>query len=231
MRPPIRFSVAPHQLGPLDGILAPLLYVTNLVVAGWLYPAWRTARVRWDPDVADLIRLFRERSRPIICLAWHAYELIVTCAFRDFPRDILPLAVGHDGLASRALQQSVAWYGFPVWVYRRRSPTPPKEQLIELLKAERPVVGLFPDSGGPDGHIRPGLLEAARAAGALLVPMALRARPVVVAGVRRRYCLPVPYSKIVACYGQPIHGAEATPDACRQAIEALEVRVREVLSR
>lgn len=226
MPQPVRFSAAPHQARPLEVLLAPLIYVTNLTVAVWLYPAVRTARIRWDSNVAELIRLFRERSRPIICFGWHAYELISLCAFRDFPRDVIPLAIGHDGPASRALQQSAAWYGFPVWAYRRHSPTPAKTQLIDLLKAERPVVALYPDSGGPDGLVRPGLLEAARAAEALLVPMAWHARPVVVVGRQRRYCFPVPYSRITTYYSQPLDSAHATLDDCRHALEGLEQRIR-----
>jgi lysophospholipid acyltransferase (LPLAT)-like uncharacterized protein len=169
--------------------------------------------------------LFRQRSRPIICFAWHEYELVGACAFRDFPRDLVPLAIGHDGLMSRALQQSAVWYGIPVWAYRRRSKTSPRTQIVSLLKAERPVAFLFPDSGGPERQIRPGLLEAARAAGALLVPMAWHARPVVAARLPRRYLIPVPYSEITAYYGEALDASDATGDACRQALEGLERRM------
>jgi hypothetical protein len=227
----IRFSDAPHQVRVLDVLLEPLVYLSNLAVASSLYPAYRTTRVRWEPAAAELVRLFRERSRPIICFAWHAYELNSFCAFRDFPRDVAPLAIGHDGPLSRALQQSASWYGFPVWVYRRRSPIPPKAQIINLLKAERPVIGVFPDSGGPDGQVRPGFLEVARAAEALLVPMAWYARPVLaVRPAPRRYCFPVPFSSVLACYGQPIDGVHATADECRSALELLERRGRAAAS-
>lgn len=221
----IRFSNAPHQARALDVLLEPLIYLTNLTVAGWMYPAWRTARIQWEPDVAELIRLFKERSRPIICFAWHAYELIGPCVFRDFPRDLMPLAICHDGPRSRALQAAGAWYGFPLWVYRRRSPIQPKAQLIDLLKAERPVIGLFPDSGGPDGQVRPGFVEVAQATEALLVPMAWHARPVLMVRSPRRYCLPVPFSRVTAHYGQPIDGVRATADDCRCALEVLGQRV------
>jgi hypothetical protein len=97
--------------------------------------------------------------------------------------------------------------------------------MIDLLKAERPVIGVFPDSGGPDGRVRPGFLEVARAAEALLVPMTWHARPVLaVRPAGRRYCLPLPYSSISARYGQPIDGVHATPDGCRLALEELERR-------
>jgi lysophospholipid acyltransferase (LPLAT)-like uncharacterized protein len=121
------------------------------------------------------------------------------------------------------LQQSAAWYGFPVWAYRRRSPVQPKAQLIDLLKSERPIIGLFPDSGGPDGQVRPGFVEVARAAEALLIPMAWHARPVLaVRKTPRRYFLPVPFSRVMAYYGQPIDGTRTTRDDCRHALESLE---------
>jgi hypothetical protein len=222
----IRFSDVPHRARVLDVLLEPLVYLSNLVVASSLYPAYRTSRIHWEPDAAELIRLFKERSRPIMCFTWHAYELNGFCAFRDFPRDLVPLVIGHDGPLSRALQQSASWYGFSVWVYRRRSPIQPKAQIISLLRADRPVIGVFPDSGGPDGHVRPGFLEVARAAEALLVPMLWHARPVLtVRPAPRRYCLPVPFSSILACYGEPIDGVHATADDCRSALEVLERRV------
>lgn len=166
-----------------------------------------------------------------MCFAWHAYELNSFCAFRDFPRDLVPLAIGHDGSLSRALQQASSWYGFTVWTYRRRSPIPPKAQIIHLLKAERPVIGVFPDSGGPDGHIRPGFLEVARVAEAVLVPMTWHARPgLVVRPAPRRYYVPAPFSRILACYGQPIDGVHATADGCRSALEGLEQRATAAVS-
>jgi len=223
MRGPIRVSDAPYRPRPLDVLLEPLVYVSNVVVASGLYPAWRTSRIQWEPDAVELIRLFKERTRPIMCFAWHAYELNSFCAFRDFPRDLVPMAIGHDGPQSRALQQSAAWYGFPVWVYRRRSPIPPKTQIINLLKAERPVIGVFVDSGGPDGQVRSGFLEVARAAEALLVPLAWHSRPaVVLRSPGRRYCIPAPFSRIRAYYGPPIDGISATRDDCRDALQALE---------
>lgn len=222
----VRFSTAPYQTRWLDSLLAPLIYLSNLMMAAWLYPVWGTTRTRWGSDKAELIRLFRQRTRPIICLAWHANELITLCSFRRFPRDIMPLAIGHDGFSSRAVQQTAARYGNPLWVYRRRSPIPARTQIIELLKTERPVVGLFPDAGGPDGQIRPGMLDVARSSGALLVPLAWHAQPVLVVGWRRHFYLPLPYSRITFYYGQPLDGSNATADDCRQALDNLEQRVR-----
>jgi lysophospholipid acyltransferase (LPLAT)-like uncharacterized protein len=175
--------------------------------------------------VANLIRLFKKRSQPIICFAWHANELMAMCSFRGFPRDIVPVAIGHDGPRSRALQHAGAWYGLPSWIYRRHSAIQPKVQLINFLKAERPVIGLFPDSGGPDGQVRLGFVEVAQAAEARLVPMTWHVQPVVVVGSSRRFCFPVPFSRIRAHYGQPIEEVRTTRDECREALDDLERRI------
>lgn len=228
MRGLIRFSDAPHQEHALDVLWEPLIYLANLAFTGWVYPVWRSARIQWKPDMAELVRLLRERSRPVICYGWHAYELICMCSFRDFPRDLAPMVIGHDGPRSRAVQQLSSWYGYRVWVYRRRSPIQPKVQLVDLLKAERPTIGLFPDAGGPDGQIRPGFVDVARAAEALLIPMAWHARPMLVVRSPRRNCFPVPFSRVTVYYGQPIDGILATRDDCRHALEDLERRMQEL---
>jgi hypothetical protein len=223
---PVRFSDAPYRRSPADAVLQPLVYAANLAFACCVFPAWRTARLQWEPDPTQLVQLFQQRSRPIMCFAWHAYELICLCAFRDFPRDVVPITIGHDGPQSRALQQTATWFDFPVWAYRRRSPVPPKTQLINLLKAERPVIGVFVDSGGRDGEVRQGFLDVARAAEALLVPLAWRPRPVLVLrSLRRRYYYPVPFSRIRAYFGQPLDGLKATPNDCRDALQELERRI------
>src|SRR5215813_6061210 len=105
MSRPIRFADAPYRSTPVDALLEPLVFAANLAFACCLFPAWRTARLQWEPDATQLVQLFKQRSRPIMCFAWHAYELICLCAFRDFPRDVVPITIGHDGPQSRALQQ------------------------------------------------------------------------------------------------------------------------------
>ena len=103
---------------------------------------------------------------------------------------------------------------------------PPKTQIINFLKAERPVIGVFVDSGGPDGQVRPGFLEVARAAEAALVAMTWHANPaLVLRSPGRPYCFPAPFARIRAYYGQPIDGVSATPDDCRDALLELERRI------
>lgn len=226
MRRLIQFSNVPHEARAHDALLEPLICFTNMAVAGLMYPAWRTARVRWEPNRSELIQIFSERTRPVICFAWHKYELVGTCAFRDFPRNLFPTVICHDGFWSRALQQTGVWYDVPMWVYRRRSPVKPKYQLIDLLRAQKPVIGLFPDSGGPDGNIRTGFTDIARSAGAILIPMAWHARPVLALRFPRLYYFPVPFSYYTCFFGQPMDGTRATPEECRQVLMDFEERIQ-----
>ena len=227
MPAPIRFSDAPHKANRLGRLLEPAIYISNFAVAAWVYPVWKTARVRWEPDLAALLGLFEERTRPLICYGWHAYELSTFSAFREFPRRLMPTVIGHDGFLSRVLQQVSTWYGFPVWVYRRHSPVGPRTQLIDLLANGQAVIVLFPDAGGPDGRVKPGIVEVARATGARLVPIAVHAHPVIRIPGPRRYLLPLPFARVVAHYGDPLDGGRCTVADCERALGLLEQRMQQ----
>jgi lysophospholipid acyltransferase (LPLAT)-like uncharacterized protein len=137
----------------------------------------------------------------------------------------MPTGIGHDGLLSRMVQQTSAWFGFRIWVYRRKSPIKPKQQLIDMIRSRRCNIGLFADAGGPYGRVKPGLPEMARATDAWLVPLVVRGRPIVMLKRPWRYGFPLPFCRLVAHWGDPIDGRDATVDACQRALEELD-RVR-----
>ena len=227
MPAPLRFSDAPYERSKLERLLRPAIYLSNLTVAAWVYPAWRTARVSWEPDSESLIQLLKKHKRPLICFGWHAYELLMFCAFRGFPRQLLPTAIAHDGFLSRALQQSGTWYGFPVWAYHRKSPVRPRSQVIDMLAHSHKTVGLFTDAGGPDKLVKPGLLEIARETDAQLVPVAVQAKPVIRIPGPRRFLLPVPFAKMTAYHAEPLDGRDCTLEECQQALDDLERRIEQ----
>lgn len=224
MRRQISYSTAPYETRWYESALEPVTFLSNIVVAAWVYPSWSTARVQWNPGTEELIRLVESRTRSVICYSWHAYELFAVVAFRDFPDELKPLGIGHDGLLSRALNRCSSWYGYPVWAYRRRSVVRPRHQLIEFLSEEPRFVGMFPDSGGPDGVFKPGFLEMARATQSLLVPMTAVAYPKITAGVSRKYCFPLPFSLIQVFHGPPFEAIEATLEECQSQLEKQDSR-------
>jgi len=189
-----------------------------------IYPAWRTARVTWAPSLDGLAKLARETDRPIIFYSWHAYEPLVLCALRDFPAELQPTGIGHDGVLSRMLQDVTTWFGFQVWVYRRSSPVQPKQQIIDMVNERRCNIGLFADAGGPYGRVKPGLSEIAIATEAWLVPVVVHGRPTLRFSWPRRYGFPLPFCHLAARYGEPIDGRDATTERCQATLEEIDVR-------
>ncbi len=220
----ISFARVPFEAPWHRLLYRPLVFLSNAALAAWIYPCWRTARVRWSPPLEALARLVRETQRPLIFFSWHAYEPVTLCAFKGVPHDIMPTGIGHDGLLSRMLQHATAWLGFRLWVYRRKSPIPPKQQIIDMVTARGCNIGLFADAGGPYGQVKPGLPEIARATDAWLVPVIVGGHPLVKFMWPRRYIFPLPFCTLDANSAPPIDGREATTDICQRALSALEQR-------
>jgi lysophospholipid acyltransferase (LPLAT)-like uncharacterized protein len=220
----IYYSEVAHEDRWYHRASAPLVAVCNFAVAVWLYPSLLTSRINWNPDLASLLRVVRERSKPIIYYLWHEYELLAVCAFRNNPSDVRPMPIGHDGILSCILQHSTAWFGYSIWVYRRRSSVRPKDQLVNFLRSGPYVVGLFADSGGSDGVVRPGLPEVARLSEAMLIPLAIRAQPSITLTWPKKFSFPLPFSSIEVFWGQPIDGGKASVEICQKALNIQEAR-------
>lgn len=218
----IRFSPVPFRLHWYEITLMPIIPLCNVLIAVFVYPGWRTVRVKWVPEMTTLIEFLRSQTRPVICYSWHAYELLSCFSFKFFPQELMPTAIAHDGLLSRALHRVGIWYGFQVYAYRHNSPVRPKEQLIKFLLDERPVIGLFADAGGPDGEVRQGLVDLAQATESWMVPMTMRAKPALVVGSRQRYFIPLPFSSVTAFHGKPLDGCCITRQQCQATLERLE---------
>lgn len=221
----IRYSPAPSRMRWYEAALLPIIPLCNVVIAVLVYPGWRTVRVRWEPDMLPLIEFLRDQTRPVIAYGWHAYELLTWLAIKIFPPELMPVAIAHDGFLSRTLHRPSSWYGFPVWVYRRKSSLRPKEQLIEFMRNERPIIGLFADAGGPDGQVRQGLVDLAQATESWMVPFAMRTSPGLAVGSRQRYFIPLPFSTVTAFHGAPLDGRWITRQQCQAGLENLESNI------
>ncbi len=201
--------------------------LANWVAIGLLYPAWRTAETRFSPPVGALVEHLRNRRRPVIFYTWHACEPVVGLALCSGILDVEITAIGHDGPRSRALQRAFAFYGWNVWVYRRASSVRPKEQIIQHLNGGSRLVGLAADAGGPYRQVRESLVEIAAETNAWLIPVAAGGRRVLEVPWPQRYLVPLPFSKLLVCYGEPLDGPATSLEECQQALEAQERRVLE----
>ena len=222
----ISFAAVPSETTWYRPLYRPLVFLSNVALATWIYPCWRTVRIRWTPPLDALARLAEETHRPLIFYSWHAYEPLTLCAFRDVPPELMPTGIGHDGLLSRMLQQASAWFGFRVWIYRRKSPVRPKQQIIEMVRTRGCHIGVFADAGGPYGRVKPGLPEIATATNAWLVPLIVRGRPIIKLTRPWHYEFPVPFGTLRAHHAEPIDGVTATVDRCEEALKGIEALAR-----
>jgi lysophospholipid acyltransferase (LPLAT)-like uncharacterized protein len=128
------------------------------------------------------------------------------------------------------LQQATARFGFRLWIYRRKSPIPPRQQIIDMVQARGCNIGLFADAGGPYGRVKPGLPEIARATGAWLVPLIVHGRPIVKLRRPRSYFFPLPFCSLLAYHGDPINGKESSVTRCQEALDYVESRTYSTLT-
>jgi len=233
MPTPIRYSPAPYEAPWYETLLSPLVWAGNLAVAAVAYPGLHTARVRWHPQLEPLVSFLRGRTRPVIFYSWHAYELPILCAVYHLPPDVRPWGIGHDGIFSRVFQRATSWLGIPVWVYRRRSNVRPGQQIIELIETspEPPILGLIPDAGGPYGKLKPGILRIARATGADLVPVTVRAHPFLLQRQPARYVIPLPLGQVDVFVGTALDGSVVGPREAHDALQTLDQQAHGIWSR
>ncbi len=218
----ISFADVPAKKPWQSYLLRPLIGATNAAFTAWLYPCWRTARIRWIPSLDALAERVRDSGRPIIFYSLHAYEPMVFLGFREIPEPLKPIGIGHDGVLSRMLQHTGARLGFHMWIYRRNSTVRPRDQIIELIRSRGCHIGLFTDAGGPYGRVKRGLATIARATDAFVVPVIARCRPRVRLPRPWRYGVPLPYCSVVVLNGSPLDGRTAALTDYQSAIDKLE---------
>jgi hypothetical protein len=216
----IVYAEVPHR--PYGWPLAtwPLCFAGNAAIFALVGAAVATARVRWEPS-ADVPAL-AHTSGPVVFLSWHRTNYASTPALRRLPEGVRPTLVMHDGLASRALtHQSSAWLGFETFVYRRRSPVSPREQIATYVRESGCSVVVLPDAGGPYGRVKPGMLRVAAQCGAWLQPFGVRVRGAVVVGGPLRHVVPLPGASIRLRWGEPL-APGTTVEQCQAAMDALD---------
>lgn len=208
-------ALVPRTMRWLD----PLLLGSNAAVFAVVKLATATTKVVFAgpfvPTAAE------RRGRPLVYVTWHRFNYVATPIFLSLPPEERPTLIMHDGLASRALtHRSSAWAGFETFAYRRRSRVSPREQIIAYVRSTgRPILNL-PDSGGPYGVVKPGILEIARACDALLVPFHVTATSSITVGKKLRHVMPLPFGRIEVRRGTLLD-ADATVDDCQRALDAL----------
>ncbi|HEY8088416.1 MAG TPA: hypothetical protein VIF09_11240 [Polyangiaceae bacterium] len=192
----------------------------NGAVSAILAPATRTATVTWSPEVRAPVHA--RTAGPVVYVTWHRYNLASTPALLRLPPAERPTLIMHDGLASRALTHDAgAWFGFEIFVFRRRSRVSPRDQIAAYVRASGRSVMVLPDAGGPYGRVKPGSLHVAAACDAWIQPLVPRVRRRLVIGRTLRHVVPLPGCTVDVVWGDAL-APGTSPEECQWALDALD---------
>ncbi len=177
-------------------------WTLGLLVRAWL----RTLRVRVEVDP----RLRAAADRPWVLAFWHGAQWPLL-AWRRRRRTVVLVSLSRDGaLQARALGVQ----GFRVVRgSSSRGGARGLAALVRVMKREGADAAFAVDGPrGPLGVVKPGAVAAARATGAVLVPMAGAVRRgIVLARTWDRFAIAWPFSRVDVALGAPIDPG-AVPD-------------------
>ncbi|MCH6568387.1 MAG: lysophospholipid acyltransferase family protein [Nitrospinae bacterium] len=158
----------------------------------------------------------RRTGEPILAV-WHGQLFFFVYYYRD---QAIPVMMSHsaDGEILARLVNSLGF--FPVRGSSSRGGMAAFREVVRLLKEGRGT-GFAPDGPrGPRCLVQPGIIELARASGRPILPASFAARRRVVFNSWDRFVVPLPFSRAVVIYGEPL---EVRPDddgeAARLALE------------
>lgn len=168
--------------------------------ASWLVKAiCGTLRVRVLRG--DLEAAARRPGRNVIYAFWHGHLLYLMYRYRGSGVPIL-VSQSRDGeFLSRLLQH----FGLPA--IRGSSSRGGQRSLRELVRRARAgaSAAIAPDGPrGPRHRAQPGIIALARLAGLPILPVAVGARWKVEFHSWDRFLLPLPGSRVVVAYGEPL---------------------------
>lgn len=181
-------------------------------LTGLLARTWR-----WDVRGARQVAQVRAAGEPLILAPWHA--ALVPLVWRHRFEGYTLLVSAHD---DGGLLAGVARY----WGYglvrgsSTRGGTQAYRGLLRTLR-HGGAVGMTPDGPrGPVGRVKPGIVAAARRAGATIIPVAAHASRAWRLGSWDRMLVPHPGAAVRVVYGRPVRVAPGDPlEAGRAALE------------
>jgi lysophospholipid acyltransferase (LPLAT)-like uncharacterized protein len=157
---------------------------------------WRVQVVR-----GDLERNVRARRRNVIYAFWHGHLLYLMYRYRGSGVYIL-VSQSRDG---EMLSQILRYFGLPT--IRGSSSRGARRSLLELVRRARAgaSAALAPDGPrGPRHRAQSGIITLAQLTEIPIIPVAVGARWKIEFQSWDRFLLPLPYSRVVVAYGEPV---------------------------
>jgi lysophospholipid acyltransferase (LPLAT)-like uncharacterized protein len=180
--------------------MAPLLRSLMPTPAAWLVKAI-CLTLRVQVVRGDIEQSVRARRRNVIYAFWHGHLLYLMYRYRGSGVYIL-VSQSRDG---EVLSRILRHFGLPT--IRGSSSRDGRRSLLELVRRVRvgASAGIAPDGPrGPRHQAQLGIITLARLSEVPIVPVAVGARWKIVFQSWDRFLLPLPGSRVVVAYGEPV---------------------------
>jgi lysophospholipid acyltransferase (LPLAT)-like uncharacterized protein len=210
--------------------MSPLLRSLMPAPAAWLVKAI-CATLRVQVLRSEIEQAVSARRRNVIYAFWHGHLLYLMHRYRGSGVCIL-VSQSQDGeVLSRVLQR----FGLPT--IRGSTSRGGRRSFLELVRRARAgaSVGIAPDGPrGPRHRAQLGIITLARLAETPIIPVAIGARWRIEFQSWDRFLLPLPGSRLVVAYGEPVvvpsDADSAVAEQKRQELEGKLLKLTEEAS-
>jgi lysophospholipid acyltransferase (LPLAT)-like uncharacterized protein len=173
--------------------------------------------------------IVRHADVPCVIAFWHGRLLYMLRLYQGQRATVL-VSRSQDGeFVSRVIER------FGIQPTRGSTSRGSVQGLLALVKQVRCgyIAGVTPDGPrGPRYHVQPGIVTIAQKTGAAILPVTYNASWKKVLGTWDSFLVPLPFSRVVVVYGEPIyvppHASAGTLQAKRCEVETSLRRITEI---
>ena len=197
------------------------------LAAQYIRLVWATGR--WEIRGGAIPAQYWSQGKPFIIAFWHGRMLILPCMWPTTSKMHMLISMHRDG---EMIAKAIGYFGHGTVRGSAARPGSDKDKggvaalrgMLKALKADE-YVGITPDGPrGPRMRATEGIVTVARVSGVPIIPCSYSARWRCVLGTWDRFVIPLPFTRGVIVWGEPIHVARDANavqlNSARLAVEA-----------
>ena len=193
------------------------------LLASYIRLVWATGR--WEIRNSEQADSYWRDGKPFIISFWHGRMLILPCMWPTAAKMHMLISMHRDG---EMIARAIGYFGHGTVRGSAAKPGSNKDKggaaalrgMLKALKAKE-YVGITPDGpSGPRMRATDGIVTVARMAGVPIMPCSFSCRSRVVLNTWDRFVLPLPFSRGVIIWGEPIFVARDSDAAALAASKA-----------